>query len=181
MVITREWCMPNSRTFQMKPIRRLIEKYINNLGKDSIIIDPFANESKYGTVTNDIDSRYDTNYHMEGTEFLKLFEINSVDMVLYDPPYSPRQLAECYKANGLSVTMTDTQSSYWTKQKKIISQIVRRGGYCISFGWNSCGIGINNEFEIVEILLLNHGAMHNDTICTVEKKKNINFIEPNLK
>jgi len=40
----------------------------------------------------------------------------------------------------------------------------------ISFGWNSGGIGKTNGFEILEILLVAHGA-HNDTICTVERKR----------
>ena len=30
-------------------------------------------------------------------EFLKKFEDKSVDIVLYDPPYSARQVSECYK------------------------------------------------------------------------------------
>lgn len=44
------------------------------------------------------------------------------------------------------------------------------GGVCISFGWNSMGIGKKNGFEIIEILLVAHGGMHNDTIVTVETK-----------
>lgn len=91
-------------------------------------------------------------------------------MVLYDPPYSPRQLSECYKKFGRSVTMTDTQSSYWSRQKKMVAQLVKQGGYTICFGWNSNGIGKTNGFEIVEILLVAHGTTHNDTICTVERK-----------
>ena len=31
------------------------------------------------------------------------------------------------------------------------------------------GIGKNNGFKIVEILLVPHGGWHNDTIVTVEK------------
>ena len=44
------------------------------------------------------------------------------------------------------------------------------GGFCISFGWNSNGMGKNRGFEIVEILLVAHGGHHNDTIVTVEKR-----------
>lgn len=32
------------------------------------------------------------------------------------------------------------------------------------------GIGKKNGFEIIEILLVAHGGMHNDTIVTVERK-----------
>ena len=91
-------------------------------------------------------------------------------MVLYDPPFSPRQLSECYKAFGLSVNMKTTQASYWSNQKVEIGRIVKSGGYVITCGWNSGGIGKKYGFEVVEILLVAHGGWHNDTIITVDKK-----------
>lgn len=170
MRITREWCMPNSKTFTMKPVRRLIDKYISMFDETKVILDPFANENKLGTVTNDLDPDYDTDFHLEATDFLSLFDEQSVDIVLYDPPYSPRQLSECYKKLGKSVTTQDTQAAYWSKQKNCIGQIIKKGGYVISFGWNSGGMGKRNGFEIAEILLIAHGGMHNDTICVVDRK-----------
>ena len=83
---------------------------------------------------------------------------------------SPRQLSECYKKMGMSVTMETTQASYWSKQKAEISRIVKPGGYVITCCWNSGGIGKKYGFEIVEILLVPHGGWHNDTIVTVERK-----------
>lgn len=165
MKITREWCMPNSRTFSIKPIGELIQKHA--FGK---IIDPFANGSKIATVTNDLDPAYDTDYHMDALDFLKMFETESVDTVLYDPPYSARQVAECYKNLSRTVNIQTTQSSYWARQKSEIGRIVRKGGIVITCGWNSGGIGKKHGFEIEEILLVPHGGWHNDTIVTVEKK-----------
>ena len=165
MVINRVWQMPNSKTFQIKPIGEIIKKY--SFGK---IIDPFANSNKIATITNDIDERYDTDYHLDATDFLKMFDPNSVDTVLYDPPYSPRQVAECYKQLGRTVNMETTQASYWAKQKAEIGRIVKSGGIVITCGWNSGGIGKKYGFEIVEILLVAHGGWHNDTIVTVERK-----------
>jgi hypothetical protein len=92
--------------------------------------------------------------------------------VLYDPPYSPRQVSECYKSLGQTVNMQTTQASYWSNQKKEISRIVKPNGIVICFGWNSGGIGQSNGFEIIEILLVPHGGWHNDTIATVCKKTN---------
>lgn len=107
IVINRIWQMPNSRTFSIKPIEELIHKYA--YGK---IIDPFANSNKLATITNDLDTQYNTDYHMDALDFLKMFEDNSVDTVLYDPPYSPRQVSECYKNLGQTVNMQTTQASY---------------------------------------------------------------------
>ena len=95
MEINRIWAMPNSRTFQIKPIRELIDKYAYG-----VIVDPFANSNKIGTITNDIDEQYDTDYHMDAFDFLKMLESNSVDTVLYDPPYCYDGETEIFTKNG---------------------------------------------------------------------------------
>ena len=163
--INREWAMPNSNTFSIKPIRELIERYLSGT-----IIDPFANQNKLATITNDLDPQYDTDYHMDATEFLKILDNNSADVVLWDPPYSPRQIMECYKKFNMTVNMQTTQASYWSKQKEQIARIVKPNGIVITCGWNSGGIGKKYGFKIIEILLVAHGGWHNDTIVTVERK-----------
>lgn len=40
----------------------------------------------------------------------------------------------------------------------------------LSFGWDSNGFGVTRGFELTEMLIVCHGAGHNDTICTVERK-----------
>jgi hypothetical protein len=165
MKITREWAMPNSNTFSIRPIRDLIQKYHHQNS-----IDPFANSNKIASVTNDIDPQFKTDYNLDATEFLKLLPSSSVDLVLYDPPYSPRQISEVYKKFGISVNMQTTQSKYWSDQKKEISRITTLNAICITCGWNSGGIGAKYGFDIIEILLVPHGGWHNDTIVTVERK-----------
>ena len=60
MEIKREWSMPNSKTFSIKPIKNLIKKYADDiLSKNpesiELVVDPFANEFKIGDVfDNDI-------------------------------------------------------------------------------------------------------------------------------
>lgn len=165
MIINRVWQIPSKNTFSIKPIEDVIKKYANG-----IIIDPFANTNKLATITNDLNSVYDTDYHLDALDFLKTFNDLSVDTVLYDPPYSPRQVAECYKNLNKSVNMQTTQASYWSKQKSEIGRIVKKGGFAITCSWNSGGIGKKYGFEIQEILLVAHGGWHNDTIVVVEKK-----------
>lgn len=172
MLMTKEWCMPNKNTFSMKPIRELINKHINN----GIWIDPFARNSIFNEkcyATNDLSEDSNTTHHMESLDFLNmLLQDNiTVDGVLFDPPYSVRQVAECYKHVGKEVHKEDTQSSFYGNRKKIIAKLVKPGGKVLSFGWNSNGIGKKLGFETIEILLVSHGGPHNDTICTVEVKK----------
>jgi hypothetical protein len=172
--INRVWSMPNSRTFKIKPIKELILKYNK---ENQIILDPFANECsikqylKYKEyLTNDLDNNYKTNYNLEAQDFLDICGTEETDLLLYDPPYSGRQVSECYKKLGKTVTMSDTNSGYFVKFKKQISRVVKPGGIVISFGWNSNAIGKKYGFEIIEILLVAHGGNHNDTICVVEIK-----------
>lgn len=127
-------------------------------------------EIKLQASPNDLNLEYDTDYHLDALDFLKLFEDSSVDGVLYDPPYSPRQVRECYNDVGYTVTWDTTKASFWGNHKREISRIVKIGGKVITFGWNSGGIGYKYGFEIERILLVPHGGWHNDTICTVEVK-----------
>lgn len=166
IVMERVWAMPNKNTFEIKPIKALIEEELT----DGLWIDPFANRNKLATVTNDLNTEYDTDYHMDALDFMKMFEDNSVEGVLYDPPYSPRQVSECYNNVGYNVTWDTTKASFWGNHKREISRIVKLGGKVITFGWNSGGIGNKYGFEIERILLVPHGGWHNDTICTVEVK-----------
>ena len=83
ITIERKWAMPNKNTFDIKPIRQLITEEMT----DGLWIDPFANKNKLASVTNDISQEYDTDYHLDGLDFMKMFGDGSVDGVLYDPRF----------------------------------------------------------------------------------------------
>lgn len=164
--IERVWAMPNKNTFSIPPIRQLIDSELTG----GLWIDPYANTNRIATVTNDLNKEYDTDYHLDALDFLKMFKDGTVDGVLFDPPYSPRQVAECYHNIGHDTNWKTTSAQFWKLQKDEISRIVKKGGKVITFGWNSGGIGKTNGFEIRRILLVAHGGWHNDTICTVEDR-----------
>lgn len=168
MIINRVWAMPNSKTFTIKPIKQLIERYI----RGGVIIDPFAHESKYGTITNDLNPEFDTDYHLDALVFLRDVASESADVVLYDPPYSISQAAEMYKSYGKDrLEINVANMKYWASCKNEIARILKPSGIAICCGWNSNGIGINRGFEMLEILIVPHGGSKNDTIITVEVKK----------
>lgn len=169
---SRVWEMPNSNTFNIQCISRLIHRYLK---PEMLSIDPFANTSKLAKITNDLNPDYDTDYHLDATDFLKTFESNSVDFVFYDPPYSLRQVSEVYKSVGIEVTMETTQSSWRTKHINEISRVLKPNGIVMCFGWNSSGVGKERGCELLEIMLVPHGGSHNDTIVTVEKKIQCNL------
>ncbi len=169
--------MPNKQTFAIKPIRDLLLEEIHT----GIVLDPFGytgtlkeifrNNTSVTVVDNDLNPEYDTDYHMDAREFLRQFDDGSIDVVVYDPPYSPRQVSECYRGVGKNVTQDDTKTSFWSEAKNEIARVLKKNGKAICFGWTSMGIGLSRGFEMTRILLVPHGGHKNDTICTVEIKK----------
>jgi len=159
MKLNRVWAMPSIWTFSIKPIKELLDRYVT-LGW----ADPFAGMNSPAEFTNDIEGR-GANFQLDALEFLKQLQDESVNGVLFDPPYSTEQCLRRYtpKQNG-----TAGRAEYWAKCKDEIKRITKNGGTVISFCWDSVGMGKKRGFEIIEILLVCHGACHNDTIVTVE-------------
>ena len=162
MELSRTWIMPSIWTFTMKPVQLLFTKY--GVGKNWA--DPFAGENSPAELTNDIEGRGNL-YKLDALEFLKSLKDNSLDGVLFDPPYSVEQCLRRYtpKHGG-----TAGRAEYWARCKDEIARVVKPNGVVISFCWDSTGIGKSRGFEIVEIMLLCHGACHNDTVITIDKK-----------
>ena len=180
--ISRIWAMPSHETFSIPPINALIDRYLNdkpdlfarNHRCDEIWVDPFVRNSAFKQkmkFCNDLCPEYDATHHMDALDFLRSLQSGSVDGVLFDPPYSPRQISECYQGVGRNVSTQDTQAAFWSKLKKEIGRILNIGGIAISCGWNSGGCGKSNGFTTLEILIVPHGGWHNDTIITVEEKR----------
>jgi len=176
MIINRIWAMPNKWTFKIEPIMSLIKKYINN---GDGWLDPFSGLNSPAQFTNDLNLDMPSKYHLEALEFLKLIQKKIIkdniiiNGCLFDPPYSLRQVKECYDKFGIKNWQNENKagkSGGFTLCKNIISQIIKAGGITIHFGWNSNGFGKARGFEIIEILLIAHGRNHNDTIITVEQK-----------
>ncbi len=169
MIIKREWAMPNKWTFQIPPIKKLLDRYVGD-GKGWI--DPFAGESSPAEITNDLDQERKATYHHHAVDFIKQLNGNNFKGVLFDPPYSTHQLKETYGNIGREFVYADTLNGSFFDVKELIAPKIIAGGNAISCGWNSIGFGRKNGFEIVEILLVCHGGQHNDTIVTVERKVN---------
>ncbi len=165
MKIQRTWAMPNKETFKIKPIANLLNKYVKNLDW----IDPFAGNSNVAYFTNDLNPETKAKEHLRAEDFIKKHSNMIHTGCLFDPPYSLRQIKECYDNIGVELSH-ETSKYLFTKLKDKISNIIVPGGYVISFGWSSVGFGKKRGFEIVEILLVCHGGHHNDTIVVVEKK-----------
>src|SRR4051812_9365570 len=108
MKFSREWAMPSHNTFDCEPIGHFVKRY---LLASKVSVDPFSRNKRIATYTNDINPQTAADYHMDAVEFLKILKGDGVkcDLLIIDPPYSPRQISECYSEIGLNIGMKETQ------------------------------------------------------------------------
>ena len=157
------WAMPSRWTFTQPPIAAFLSRH---LAGAATIVDPFSGESTIATHRNDL-----ARGGVDAEEFCRNLLASGLvaDAVIFDPPYSPRQISECYKSVGRKVSMADTQNAaLYARVRGPLSALLRPGGVALSFGWQSSGFG--KTWETLEILLVQHGGAHNDTICVAQRK-----------
>lgn len=167
-VFNRVFAMPSPHTFSIPPISEFVRRHLRGVS-----VDPFARNSRLATHTNDIAFDTAAEHHMDAEAFCEKMAAAGViaDSALFDPPYSPRQISECYRTLGMPVRMTQTQNAaLYRRVRSALDSIIRPGGVVLSFGWNSIGMGRKRGYRIEEILLVAHGGAHNDTICVAETK-----------
>jgi hypothetical protein len=158
--------MPNKWTFLLPPVKKILELYV---GDGCNWLDPFSGCYSPAEYTNDLNPDAPSKFHMEAVDFLNSRE-GEFSGLLFDPPYSPRQISECYKSFGLKTNYLTTSAQFYAKVKDAAAKHVAVGGTAISFGWNSGGMGMSRGFEKKMILVIGHGGSHNDTIVTVETR-----------
>lgn len=170
LLFNRVWAMPNKCTFSIPPIADLVSRYVAASSKS---VDPFARDTDMATFTNDLDPKTRAQSHEDAESFLVRLKSAGVvcDLGIFDPPYSPRQISECYKSVGLAVGLKETQNAaLYRRVRDAMDMLIPFGGVVLSFGWNTNGMGIKRGYRIEEILLVAHGGGHNDTICVAERK-----------
>ena len=147
----------------MRPVQEFLSRHLAACG---VVVDPFAGQSIIATHRNDL-----AHGGVDAEEFCQRLLQDGVvaDAVLFDPPYSPRQISECYKSIGKAVSMRDTQNALlYSRVRKPLAMLLRPGGVALSFGWQSSGFG--KDWTTEEILLVQHGGAHNDTVCVAQRK-----------
>jgi len=144
-------------------------------------IDPFARESfttKHNQgqkwITNDINEMMPTLYHLEAHEFAHMMneQEQSVDLVLFDPPYNLSQLKRQYDDIGKDLPHWQTLNP-WGGCKDMLAEVVRVGGYAVSMGFGSrCRFGDRRGFTVQAIYNIEPSGTENryNVQLVVEKK-----------
>jgi hypothetical protein len=155
--------MPNKYTFRIPAIHDFVRYWVAGV---PCVVDPFAGKSAIATRSNDI-----ANGGVDAEVFcLRLLDEGVVaDVVIFDPPYSPRQISESYKGAGLKVDAKTTQNAaLYSRVLKPLLSLLRPGGIALRFGWQSAGVC--RAWELLDLLIVQHGSGHSDTICTAQRK-----------
>jgi hypothetical protein len=171
MFFKRTFAMPNSDTFSIAPIGNFVQHFLK---RSQISVDPFARNKTWASYTNDLDPTTAAQSHLDAEEFLIGLNTQGIfcDLGIFDPPYSPRQISECYKSVGLKVATEETQNARLYKRcRDALDKLIVPNGVVLSFGWSSAGMGEGRGYDLLGILLVAHGGAHNDTICMVERKQ----------
>jgi hypothetical protein len=164
--INRIWAMPNKWTFEIAPIKQLLNRYVGD-GKGWV--DPFAGFNSPAEYTNDLNPKANAKSHIEAIDFAKSIQITNLKGVIFDPPYSLEQIKRSYDSLQIELPYWQTLTQF-SNVKDVLASKIELNGYAICCGWNSNGFGKTRGFEIIEILLVAHGGHHLDTIVTVERK-----------
>lgn len=157
--------MPAANTFDCAPLGDFVRRHLRGVS-----VDPFARNSRLCTYTNDLNPNTAAECHMQAEDFLWLLADVGVraDTIVLDPPYSPRQISECYAEAGLKAGMRDTQNAaLYARIRQAARALCKPGTVVLSFGWNSTGMG--KDFRPLEMLVVCHGGAHNDTIAVAQE------------
>jgi len=172
--------------FENKHVKDIIDRAIRRLnnchdvripGKIHIC-DPFSNNKtvrRQGTtlITNDLNPKFDSTYNMEANDFGELMEREGkmFDLILFDPPYSLRQLKDHYEGIGQKLPHWQTLHM-WKRCKDALAKCLAPGGMVISFGWHSTGFGRYRGLEKKEVHVLCQSGRDDryDLLVTVERK-----------
>ena len=172
--ISRTFCMPNPATFRMPPANRFISGYMDRV-RGGMWIDPFCRDSVFKdrcAYTNDLNPEFEADEHVDCVEFLASVQDQSCDGVLFDPPFTVHQSVQCYQGVGGPVKKLQASMCF-----DHVSRVLKDGGFCLTFGYNSTGPGKKRGFTLKEVLLLSHGGCHNDTIvCAFERDARVGSI-----
>lgn len=140
---------------RMESVCRLLREYI---AEGCLCVDPFSGDSEFGTLTNYPGQEpfaRPAQFHSGAMDYLAMLRRQYgkgwADAVILNPPPFDHAL--------------------YNAAKRELGPLLKPGGIAVTIGWSSGGFGeALPGFEMLELLLVNHGASWNDTIVTVERK-----------
>lgn len=139
-------------------------EYMVHGSRDPVIVDPFARNCPWGTITNDINEETSAQHHMDALDFMKTLESDSADYVLFDPPFSNTMAVRKYGEASNLYTVPGYVSNIFQE----IGRVLKNGGCVLVLGYNSTKH--SKLLELDKGWVVNFGGNRNDVIMTIWKK-----------
>ena len=167
-------------------IKKVIEDEIRALNeahglKRTIkICDPFAREGFVGKlencISNDLSPEFNTDFNLEFKDFSLLMKTfnKSFDLVVFDPPYSLRQLKEHYDGIGKDLKLWQTHNM-WGVGKTALAECMPVGSITISLGWTTAGFGKKRGFQKKAIHVFEQAAREDRYSLFVVVEEKVQF------
>ena len=167
MVRIERWTGETSRDTHTT---RWLSSIWNEVASDEVLqtVDPFARSCEWCSWTNDIDPETPAAYHMDALDFLRRLEVElprSVDGVLFDPPFSPRQADEKYAAGHVNVYQ---RPGYISECFHAIVAMLKPGGFVLKLGYNTNRHHPLLNLEKVWVIAV--GANRNDVLVSLWRR-----------
>ena len=152
-------------TFQTKKVRDEVLKHTNGR-----VLNAFAGKTKLSDykrglteVRNDINPLRPADYHFDAVEIGDVFDDESFDAVVLDPPFDQTQSDEHYE--GMHARdMADV--------RKAVAPLVKPGGVIVELGWNMWGAAdYFDEWVRDEKLLFRRGIPARQPVLMVADRK----------
>lgn len=150
----------NADTHQTRYFRQIWGQLVKRRGRFECIVDPFARDCEYGHYTNDINPDTNAQSNMDALDWLKTLENDIADCVILDPPFSDttNERVYGYKSNFYQ------DPSYFKGVMMEIGRILKPGGCCLKFGYNTSTL--NLSLEVKSLWIVNFFGPRNDVLVT---------------
>mgnify|MGYP006408191431 CR=1 FL=1 len=155
-----------------RAMKDLYPRLFDLAGHGFKIADPYARNCRIGgKYTNDIDPDTTAENHLDALDFLCSLETQGFDAVIFDPPFSEYQ-AKRYEHGTANIY---TVPGAVKLQMGEIERILKPGGYLLKFGYNTSRN--KGHFDLIKVMVVNHGSNHNDTLVSLWRKASHNLEE----
>ncbi len=168
--LSLDTCETNYFRAAMEDLYPRLHRIKATASKPPMIADPFARNCLIGHPhTNDIDPETRAEHHLDALDFLCSLDTGAFDAVLFDPPFSDNQ-ARRYEHGTTNIYTSPGAIPLLMSE---IERVLKPGGYLLKFGFNTSRH--KGHFDLVRVLVVNHGGNHNDTLVSLWQKANHNL------
>lgn len=148
---------PSRYTFEQPKLKAWVESWCKGR-----VLNLFAGKTKLNVDEYRVDSNKEmvADWYGDAYEFI-VDDRHTWDTIILDPPYNLNQAREKYEGHYISSL---------TRIYNRLVYMIDIGGYIITLGYNTGGMGKKRGFKKVAVCIVNHGGHRNDTLCLVEEK-----------